>query len=397
MRAASQRLGLVKQADTNNYYRPWGFNPDGSVRRPAGQAPAMQKTPPPKGYAPELKQLNTAATGITPVEGRLMGAVTLAGNSANRHITDVMRQEEENVAKGPWASIGRGTVVMDANGQQRAVNTADQQAASRAARQYRGNSGTTWHWWNPKTWGKRPGVNAGANSGIQVVSRKLKGVDPASSYGSGGRGTEYDRVADLRESVDSGTAINLQKQHRYWGLGPRKVDARYIYKPEAWGTHLVDTAQELPAYFKDEQKNKDYMKMMKAPEDLWTVNPDGTRTRKITDADLDYDRKMRASHLYNALYGSQSENTVEQERYEQLLQDMSRMRNDPRYYNNQTGTWTSAALDHWRNDNEFNTVFNNINTSSRYDQNAVLNAFLANANNMYRDNAPFIPAKPTGI
>ena len=43
------------------------------------------------------------------------------------------------------------------------------------------------------------------------------------------------------------------------------------------------------------------------------------------------------------------------------------------------------------------TVFNNINTSSRYDQNAVLNAFLANANNMYRDNAPFVPAKPTGI
>ena len=79
-----------------------------------------------------------------------------------------------------------------------------------------------------------------------------------------------------------------------------------------------------------------------------------------------------------------------------MLERMSRMRSNPEYYKD--GTWTSGALDYWRGDDQFRRAYGNIRQGNNYDQNAVLNAFLANANNMYWDNAPFVPRqKPTGI
>lgn len=392
MRAASQRLGLVKQADTNNYYRPWGFNPDGSVRRPAGQAPAMQKTPPqPRAFGGQVVPTHSATAYGDRSTMANIHALTNAQNARIQDLTGRAETEEANSRLGLDASVRRGRIYQK-NYTPRAVNTMDSVAAANSARQFASAPKVTQKWWNPRTWDAKgtAGANAGTNVGVEATSSRL--ANNAKTMTPEERAAEERRVRAMNWRLRQGTAINLMKPTKWWQSNKRDIGDMYV--PEAWGTHVADMSQSSPQYAIDKKTNADTRTKDPAAYDPWKKDEDGNVYRDITSRDIKYDREMRAKHLMNAFYGADSYNGNEEALYNDMLEKMSQMRNSPEYYKN--GVWTSGALDFWRGNDNFQRAYNNISRGRNYDQNAVLNAFLANANNMYWDNTPYTP-KPTGI
>lgn len=405
MRAASQRTGLEKTAYSYQTFRAAGISANPNLNTPKQPVMPAVAQPPPKEttYAAKPTDLNAVKAYGSKTEANSMAATTLAGNMHANDIANAAYEGQQNVDKGPAASLWRGRVYRDASGNQQAVNTADSVGSTQAARQFSGGRPVKFKLWNPKTWDKRadPGVNAGNNAGITVTSRQLRHAqEPQTKEELEAQAVERARVYDLQRGINNGTAINLRQQHRDWrfwrpwiGKPVNEVDARYIYQPKAWGTHIADMNNLTQWHKRNPNTHADEPdKNMPTSADPWLTDEEGNTYRDITAEDMKYDRRMRAKDLASALYGQRSYNKAEEDMYDDILDNMSAMRNNPLYYRN--GTWTNDALDYWRNDDKFNTAFNNVHTSSRFDRDAVLNAFLANANNMYRDNSKFVPQQP---
>jgi hypothetical protein len=378
IRAAGQTDGLIKRAYTMQTFRAHGISPNPNLNAPQqpkmpAQTPApVQKEP----IAPKTINPVTAQVFNNRQETTGFGANVLQDKMQKQNIIDAA---EAAKAKADRGELGRGRVYQDNNGV-RVLNAGDSKGAAHSARQFAGVLPEKFRWWKPWTWDRTAGsgVNAGTNANITVTDRN--GGDTSA----------------LQRGVNNGTSINLRKAHSDWRFWRRmtgdpvhEVDARYIYTPKAYGTH-ISNKETLPVWYDNNKATGKDEPQTNTPQAVtWQTDENGRSYRDINANDVDYDREMRARDLMDTLHGKDTFNDDAFATYNDVLGRMSDMRNNSTYYKN--GTWTSDALNYWRGDKQFQDVFDQIGTSSRFDRDAVMNAFLANANNMYRTNAKFVP------
>lgn len=414
IRAASQHFGLEKKADTGNVYAPWQQQQHriGPIRwanrQPTRIPTSAASGPQAKAFGPTRKPTHTGDLGVTGSEAIGIGNVTGRDNSRIQDTTRTMHKVQVNTQKGQLGDIGVGEIEQSGGGM-RAVDTASRSAARGSQSQFAGAPEVERTLWKPTTWDRvgDPGAYAGSNRGAEVVSTKLDKLRAAQEKGTltpaeqAELKAEEDRVYRAQQGINSGSAINLGKERKRFKLfGKNQASVGNVYHIPAYGSFIADIDKLEPEYGIDTATNADAQSTVKPDASAEWSEPDanGIRRRKVKRADLTFDRDQRAKHLFNALYGEGSYNDLEQRRYAEMLETMSAMRNDPTYYDKTTNKWTSAALDKWRNDTAFNTIYNNIPTGSRFDREAVLNAFLGNASKMYMTNDPYTdPNKPAGL
>lgn len=391
IRAASQGLkGMVKKADTGNYYRPWGFNADGSVRQPqtANATNSVQK--PAKAFWPgETNKTNLGASGVNGVELAQAEAQQTGANRRNWDIGNKGKQAQDNAELGIEAATGRGKMMWDGTKWVVQQNF-DQRMAGKAAQQFANKAGKNW------LGVYHAGANAGINRGAVVTSKALD-KHRASQLTPEQLAQERQRVADAQRAINNGTGINMSKRHsgfkNFWGMfGSQNVDVNKVYQALPYGQAYSPAQSPTPVNtYGINANNEDAVTGQTQIQPV----PKAGDVRDIKERDVLDDLNARANHMYNFIYGPNSYDKVMQERYYNVLNRLNQMRNNPTYYNNNTNQWTQNAFDYLGNDNYFKDIVNNTG-SSQYDPESIKRMFMSNANEALRTNEVFVP-KPTGI